>query len=97
MQRANGDWFALSDNGGLRMPVFLGLSEAMVARSRDSGMECFRPVILDERGLENLRSTDGEGVCFWLVNDPTIELRRGRPIDFTQLTQFVRKNGRLAK
>ena len=54
MRRANGDWFALDDQGGFRVPVFHSGGAAMVARSRESGMECFRPVALDAAALKNL-------------------------------------------
>jgi hypothetical protein len=85
MQRANGDWFALSNNGNLRMTVFLSVAEAMRARSRNSEMECFRPVALDKRALDALTETDGDTVCFSLVSDPSRKLKRGRPIDLAEL------------
>ena len=52
MRRANGDWFAVDDNGHVRMPIFKSSGDAMIARSRDSGMECFRPVAFDAPALE---------------------------------------------
>ncbi len=39
MQRANGDWFALDDQGSFRVPIFHSSGAAMLARSRDTGME----------------------------------------------------------
>jgi len=90
MQRANGDWFAISVNGNLRMTVFASIKEAMVARSRNSGMECFKPVELDERALDDLKTTDGDTICFCLVSKPARKLQLGRPIDFTQLTSLRR-------
>ena len=90
MQRANGDWFALDDHGRFRVPVFRSSSEAMLARSRDSGMECFRPVVLDEIAFKNLTTTDEGKACFWLVDDPLIKLSRGRPLDHAQLALFMR-------
>jgi len=88
MQRANGDWFAISVNGNLRMTVFPSIKEAMEARSYNSGMECFRPVVLDERALEKLKTTDDDTICFCLVSEPTRKLQLGRPIDFTQLARL---------
>ena len=85
MQRANGDWFALSNNGDLRMTVFLSVAEAMRARSRNSEMECFRPVALDKRALDALTATDGDTVCFSLVSHPSRKLKHGRPIDLAEL------------
>ena len=89
MQRANGDWFALSQNGNLRMTVFLSVAEAMSARSRNSEMECFRPVALDKRALDALTADDGDTVCFCLVSDPSRKLKRARTIDFAELTTLI--------
>lgn len=88
MQRANGDWFALFNNGSLRMTVFLSVTEAMRARSRNSEMECFRPVALDKRALDALTADDGDTVCFCLVSDPSRKLKRARPIDLAELTSL---------
>jgi hypothetical protein len=90
MQRANGDWFALDDHGKFRVPVFNSASEAMVARSRETGMECFRPVMLDEAAFLNLTTTDEGKACFWLVRDPSINLSRGRALDRAQLAMILR-------
>jgi hypothetical protein len=90
MRRANGDWFALDDQGGFRVPVFHSSGEAMLARSRDTGMECFRPVVLDAAAIKNLTTTDDGKACFWLVADPQMKLSRGRPLDHKQLEQFMR-------
>jgi hypothetical protein len=90
MQRANGDWFALDDHGKFRVPVFNSVSEAMIARSRDSGMECFKPTALDEPAFLNLSTTDEGKACFWLVGDPYINLNRGRPLDRAQLDLILR-------
>lgn len=90
MQRANGDWFALDDQGSFRVPVFHSSREAMLARSRDTGMECFRPVVLDAVALKNLTTTDEGKACFWLVADPLMKLSRGVPLDRKQFEQFMR-------
>ena len=89
MQRANGDWFAVDDHGRYRVPVFRSSGEAMVARSRDPGMECFRPVVLDEIAFKNLTTTDEGKACYWFVDDPLIKLSRGRPLDHVQLALLV--------
>ena len=93
MQRANGDWFALDDHGKFRVPVFYSVREAMIARSRDTGMECFRPVALDEAAFVNLTTTDEGKACFWLVGDPAISLSRGRALDHAQLALVMRNGG----
>jgi hypothetical protein len=98
MRRANGDWFALDDQGSFRVPVFNTSGEAMVARSRDTGMECFRPVPLDTAAFENLTTTDEGKACFWLVADPLRKLSLGQPLDSKQLGQLINNgNGRVLK
>lgn len=91
MQRANGDWFALSDKGEFRVPVFHSNSHAMTARSRDSGMECFRPAVFDEQAIKDLKMADGGAVSFWLVENPTLKLSRGRPLDRAELTLLLQQ------
>jgi len=93
MRRANGDWFALDDQGSFRVPVFHSSGEAMLARSRDTGMECFRPAVLDAAAFKNLTTTDEGKACFWLVADPLMKLSRGRPLDRKQLEQFMGNGG----
>jgi hypothetical protein len=89
MQRANGDWFALKDGDSLRVPVFQSSSHAMTARSRDSGMECFRPMILTAGAIDGLMTGAGN-VCFWLVQNPSIKLSHGQPLDQAQLESLMR-------
>jgi len=97
MRRANGDWFALDDNGNFRVPVFHNSAAAMVARSRETGMECFRPVLLDEPAFKNLTTTDGGKACFWLVEDPLMKLNRGRALDRQELAGVMRNGNTTAK
>jgi hypothetical protein len=92
MRRANGDWFALDDQGSFRVPVFHSTGDAMLARSFDTGMECFRPVALDDAAFKNLTTTDEGKGCYWLVADPLLKLSRGRSLDRKQLEEF-RSNG----
>ena len=92
MQRANGDWFALRDGEGLRMPVFLSNAEAMQARALNPGMLLFKPVALDEHALESLAQTETEAAaCFWLVTDPSNNLRRGQPLEHAQFVLMLRE------
>jgi hypothetical protein len=93
MQRANGDWFALDDHGLFRVPLFHTVNQAMIARSRDTGMECFKPVPLDEAAFMDLTTTDAGKACFWLVENPAMKLSRGRPLDRQQLAGFM-QNGK---
>lgn len=98
MRRANGDWFALDDRGSFRVPVFQSSGEAMLARSRETGMECFRPVALDAVAFKNLTTTDEGKARFWLIADPLMKLSRGRSLDGQQLEQFMRNGeGKPAK
>lgn len=92
MRRANGDWFALDDEGLFRVPVFHSSGAAMVARSRDAGMECFRPVMLDDKAFKNLTTTDEGKACFWLIDDPLMKLSRGRAFEGKDLEKLM-KNG----
>ena len=96
MQRANGDWFALDDKGRFRVPIFHNRGAAMVARSRETGMECFRPVLLDETTFKNLTTTDGGKACFWLVEDPLMKLNRGRALDIPELARVMRNGNSTA-
>ncbi len=90
MQRANGDWFALLDNGRLRVPVFHSASEAMEARRSNPGMLLFKPVVLDERALDDLAPTQAEdNAGYWLISNPSIKLKRGRPLEHEQLVLLV--------
>ena len=54
MQRANGDWFALDQRDGLRVPVFSSNREAMQARAFNAEMLVFKPVLIDEGALADL-------------------------------------------
>lgn len=90
MQRANGDWFALDDAGRLRVPVFRSTGEAMEARTRNPGMLLFKPVMLDEGALEDLAPTETDSTSgFWLITNPSINLRHGRPIDHAHLISLI--------
>lgn len=95
MRRANGDWFAIDDQGSFRVPLFLSAGDAMRARSRDTGMECFKPVVLDAPALLDLTTTDEGKACFWLVTDPQQKLNHGRVLDRRQLAEFI-NNGAAA-
>ena len=90
MQRANGDWYALDDKGSFGVPVFQSRSQAMVARSRDSGMECFRPVMLDQTAYLDLTTTSEGQAHFWLIGDPLVKLNCGRSLDHAQLAMLMR-------
>jgi len=89
MRRANGDWFAVDDDGHLRMPIFRSSNEAMIARSRDSGMECFRPVAFDAHALEKLRKTEGDTASFFVVADPARKLNHGLRLGSTELAALM--------
>jgi hypothetical protein len=90
MQRANGDWFALNDQGRLRVPLFHSAGEAMEARRSNPGMLLFKPVVLDERALNDLAPKETEdNASYWLVSDASIKLKRGRPLEHEQLVLLV--------
>lgn len=89
MRRANGDWYAVADKDSLRMPIFKSRSDAMTAHSRDSGMECFRPVTFDVRALEELMRTDGDTASFLMISDPFRHLKHGLRLGFTDLAPLI--------
>jgi hypothetical protein len=89
MRRANGDWFSIDDGGAFRVPLFQSSGDALLARTQETGMECFRPVLLDALAFENLTTTDEGKACFWLVADPLRKLNRGRAFDRQQLAKFI--------
>lgn len=95
MQRANGDWFAIKDDGRLRVPIFHTSGEAMQARARNLGMLLFKPVALDQRALGELAETGESAADFLLVTDPLANFKRGQPLNHAQLTLLVREPSEL--
>ena len=89
MRRANGDWYAVADKSNLQVPIFKSRDDAMTARSRDSGMECFRPATFDVRALEELRRTDGHTASFLMISDPSRHLKHGLRLGFTDLAPLI--------
>jgi len=89
MRRANGDWYAVTDKSNLRMPIFKSSGDAMIARLRDSGMECFRPVTFDAHAFEQLRRTDGQTASFLMIADPSRHLKHGLRLGFTELASLM--------
>jgi hypothetical protein len=90
MQRANGDVFSLDDHGRFRVPLFNSSSDAFQARLRNFGMLLFKPVQLDAGLLKQLVPVGGAAeVDFWLVNDPLINLNRGRLVQPEQLALLM--------
>jgi hypothetical protein len=61
MRRANGDWFALDDRGGFRVPVFRSVRDGVLACVSHTGMLLFRPAALDEDALGDLMPASGDG------------------------------------
>ena len=90
MQRANGDVFSLDDHGRFRVPLFNSRSDAFQARLRNFGMLLFKPVQLDAGLLKQLVPVGGAAeVDFWLVNDPLLNLNRGRLVQPEQLAVLM--------
>ncbi len=91
MQRANGDWFAIDQREGFRVPIFSSNREAMQARAFNVEMLVFKPVLVDERALENLAPTVGQRPAhFWLVSDASLNMKRGVAMNHSELAQMVR-------
>jgi hypothetical protein len=91
MQRANGDWFALDQNEGFRVPIFSSNREAMQARAFNVEMLVFKPVLIDERALNDLAPVNGQAAThFWLVNDACVNMKRGAAMNHSDLAELVR-------
>jgi hypothetical protein len=91
MQRANGDWFAFDHDGRLRVPLFHGSHDAMMARLRNFGMLLFKPVALDAGLLREMAPAGaGSDVDFCIVNDPFASLSRGSLVEQAQLALLMR-------
>ena len=89
MQRANGDWFALDVRGRSRVPVFSNSHEAMTARSYNSEMLVFKPVLLTDGGLKTLAPTNGDTIDFWLVEKESTNMKRGQLLSHSELALMV--------
>ena len=93
MQRANGDVFAIDDHGRFRVPLFNSTGDARQARLRNLGMLVFKPVPLHAGLLKQLVPVGGAGeVDFWLVNDPLLNINRGRLVQREQLALLVQNH-----
>ena len=91
MRRANGDWFALEQREGFRVPVFSSNREAMQARAFNVEMLVFKPVLVDERALKDLAPTDGQQPApFWFVEDECVNMKRGVALQHSELAGLIR-------
>jgi hypothetical protein len=90
LRRANGDWFAFDDQGRLRVPVFRSSRDAMLARMSNTGMMLFKPVALDARAVGELAAGEAQGsTYFWLVDTPSVNVKRGHSLEHAQLSSLV--------
>ena len=91
MQRANGDWFALNQREGFRVPIFSSNREAMQARAFNVEMLVFKPVLVDESALRDLAPVDSQAPShFWLVNDACVNMKRGVALEHSELAALIR-------
>ena len=91
MQRANGDWFALDHHGGLRVPLFHSVHDAMMARLHNFGLLLFKPVVIDPLFLKNIAPLPGEDeVDFCIIDDPFASLSRGATVGRRELAALIR-------
>jgi hypothetical protein len=89
MRRANGDWFALEDNGRMRVPLFHSPHDAFMARLRTVDLLLFSPIALDAQVLnEIVKSRDQVDFC--LVNNPFASLKRGDPMQRGHLASLIK-------
>ena len=93
MQRANGDWFALDHHGGLRVPLFHSIQDAMMARLHNFGLLLFKPVVVDALFLKKIAPLPGEdAVDFCMVDDPFASLNNGSIVRRPELALLIRPN-----
>lgn len=91
MQRANGDWFALRENGRFRVPIFSSHAEAMKARSFNVEMLIFKPVQINDHALKDLASTEGgSNAYFWMVETASTNMKRGVALQHDDLARLIR-------
>jgi hypothetical protein len=88
MRRANGDWFALEDNGRLRVPLFHSAHDAFMARLRTIDLLLFSPIALDAQLLNEIVGDRSE-VDFCIVNNPFARMRRGTNLPQSQLASLL--------
>lgn len=90
MQRANGDLFALDHDGRFRVPLFHSRGDAMTARLHNGDMLLFKPVVVDARLLREMKPKAGRNdVDFLLVKDPLRSLKRGDPVNHSELSLIL--------
>jgi hypothetical protein len=90
MQRANGDWFALDQREGFRVPIFSSNRQAMQARAFNVEMLVFKPVPLGEHALIDLAPAAGQRAThFWLVNDACVNMKQGVSLKHSELAQMI--------
>jgi hypothetical protein len=91
MQRANGDWFALEEREGFRVPVFSSNREAMQARAFNAELLVFKPVAVDERALKDLAPIgEQRPTHFWLVKHSCVNMKRGVALAHSELAGLIR-------
>ncbi len=88
MRRANGDWFALEDEGRMQVPVFHSADDAFMARLRTVEMLLFSPIALNARLLDEMVCDRGE-VDFCIIDDPFAGLNRGVRLPPSQLASLL--------
>lgn len=91
MQRANGDWFAFDSHGHMRVPVFHDVRTASMSRLRNFEMLLFFPKLVNGRILDEMVDVSGGSeIDFVMVNDATVGLNGGIPMQHSQLSLLVR-------
>jgi hypothetical protein len=97
MRRANGDWFALENHEGLRVPLFQSSQAGRIARLRNFGMLLFEPVALNARLLKEIVPPGaGSYVDFCIVEDPFASLAGASPMGHAQLGLQMSQSGQHA-
>lgn len=88
MRRANGDWFALEDDGRMCLPIFHSSHDALMARLRTAEMLLFSPIALDIQLLDEIVGGRSE-VNFCMVNNPFASLKQGSSMPPAQIAALL--------
>jgi len=88
MRGANGDWFALENDGRLCVPIFHSTHDALMARLRKVEMLLFSPVALDTELLNEIVGGRSE-IDSCIINNPFASLKRGLRLPPLQLSSLL--------
>jgi hypothetical protein len=90
MRHANGEWFKLDCKWHYRIPIFRSRRAALNARSSNPGMQMFRPEMLNEGLMPDIKpSADRNATYFWLVDIGSTDMGRGHLLEVGEFASLV--------